>query len=651
MTFPNLWGLLLLLAIPVLILIYIIKRENRERAVSGTYLWHLSDRFLKKRLPIKRVSVFLTFLLQLIILSLFAVSAMQPALTIGQLSGKIVVIDASASMLTEQDGVSRFDAAVEKAKDLAESGLCSSMTVIVASDTPACLVMGGSMSEALDALDNATCGYGGMDLYEAMKLVREASSRIGLAQVILYTDTEFADVENVEVVDMRRGEKNLAVTELTHSAGHFQGTLVSYGEDREVCAGLSIDGNVVETQTVSCPDGETVTVKFNATAVNFESATLMVDVEDALEIDNSFSVAGLGSDPVSVLVIGSEVLFFEKAFESLGNCEVTVKEKYKLEDDGQYDLYVFSSCVPGWDSIPRTGVTLGFTQYKGTVSSMSYSTILSNIRIMDGYCGQTGLTPQYDMRLEIDPIWTGMDSALQDVYVHLVNRYIITRGNSLENGTMGIWEPILGSESTGLNMTLRRILDNGARHYIFMFPISQSNLALTPAFPMLLQNACGLASPPPFEKPHYAVGETVELSLGENAQSPVMTTPDGTMTELADSAAFVPTYPGLYTLSYDVVRKPPENDPTGDLDLDSWFDENEEETDPDEDLRSRTASFFVSIPPSEYETYSGETIYYTNTFDIHRDGKQMTNTLLPFAAVLMTALLLFEWGYFYRGKH
>ena len=650
MIFPNLWGLLLLLAIPVLILIYVIKREYRERAVSDTYLWRLSEKFLKKRLPIKRASVFPIFLLQLIILSLFAVSAMQPAMTIGQFSGKIVVIDASASMLTEQDGVSRFNAAVEKAKDLAESGLCASMTVIVASDTPACLVMGGSMSEALDALDNATCGYGGMDLYETMKLVREASSRIGLAQVILYTDTEFADVENVEIVDMRRGEKNLAVTELTHTAGKFQGTLVSYGEDREVSAGLCIDGEVVETQTVSCPDGEPATVKFDATAATFESATLLVDVEDALEIDNSFSVAGPDSNPVSVLVLGSEVLFFEKAFEALGNCEVTVKEKYKLEDDGQYDLYVFSSCVPGWDSIPRTGVTLGFIQYDKTIHS---KTILSNLRIEAGYCGRTGLSPQYDMRLEIDPLWAGMDAALQDVYVRLVNHCTLRgRDNSVVNGTIGIWEPVLESESTGLNMTMRRILDNGARHYIFPFPISQSNLALTPAFPMLLQNACGLAAPPPLDKPHYTVGETVELSLGEEAQSPTMTSPNGTVTELADSAAFVPTYPGIYTLSYDVVRKPPEKDPVGGFF--EGFDSNtegEEETEPDEEPRTRTSSFFVHIPPSEYETYSGETIYYANTFDIHRDGKQMTNTLLPFAALLLTALLLFEWGYFYRGKH
>ena len=200
-------------------------------------------------------------------------------------------------------------------------------------------------------------------------------------------------------------------------------------------------------------------------------------------------------------------------------------------------------------------------------------------------------------------------------------------------------------------MTLRRILDNGARHYIFLFPISQSNLALTPAFPMLLQNACGLAAPPPFAMPHYAVGDTVELSLGEEVRSPTMTTLDGTVTELADAAAFVPTYPGIYTLSYDVVRKHPENDPAGDF-FAPWPDsDNEEETESGEELRARTSSFFVHIPPSEYETCSGETIYYTNTFDIRRDGKQMTNTLLPFAALLLTALLLFEWGYFYRGKH
>ena len=147
MMFQNLWGFLLLLSIPVLIIIYIIKQDHRERAVSSTYLWHLSERFLKKRLPIKRITSLLAFMLQLAILALLAFSATQPAVAVGQVSGHIVVIDASASMQTEQDGVTRFEAAVSEVKALAESGLCSSMTVIFASDTPAAPVVGGSRAD------------------------------------------------------------------------------------------------------------------------------------------------------------------------------------------------------------------------------------------------------------------------------------------------------------------------------------------------------------------------------------------------------------------------------------------------------------------------------------------------------------------------
>ena len=200
MILENLWGLLLLLSIPVLILIYIIKQEHKERRVSSTYLWHLSERFLKKRLPIKRLTSLIAFMLQLTLLALLAFSATRPAVALGQVSGHIVVIDASASMQTEQDGVTRFEAAVAEVKAIAESGLCSSMTVIIASDTPACPVMGGSVNEAVNALEDVSCSFGGCDLYGTMKLVREAYARMGSAKVTFYTDTTYEDVENVTVL-------------------------------------------------------------------------------------------------------------------------------------------------------------------------------------------------------------------------------------------------------------------------------------------------------------------------------------------------------------------------------------------------------------------------------------------------------------------
>ena len=661
MILSNLWGLLLLLAIPVLILIYIIKRENRERAVSGTYLWHLSERFLKKRLPIKRLSVFLTFLLQLVILSLFAVSAMEPAMTLGHFSGRIVVIDASASMLTEVDGVSRFEAAVAEAKDIAESGLCPSMTVIIASDTPSCPVMGGSISEALDALDNATCGYGGIDLYETMKLVREASSRIGLARVIFYTDTEYADVENVEIVDMRRGETNLAVTDLTYAAGKFQGTVVSYGEDREISAMLEVDGEIVDLQTVSCLDGVPTSVKFAPGLTAFAEATLRVDVEDALEIDNRYSVAGPSSDPISVLLLGEEVLFFETGLGALGNCEVTVKEAYDPADDGSYDLYIFSGCVPKDDAFPQKGMTLIFAPYNDSPMSMDemMNQTLGGMYVAPIYCGETGLERVYDRDLELDPLLEGMDKALLDVYVRYYSSSRLYGNPYITFGWQSFCSPISASTAEEA-LGYRRVLDNGTRHYMFTFPLSETNLAMTPAFLMLLKNACNLAAPPAMEKTRYPVGETVELNLRGVPKSIAITAPDGTVTNLTGSnPVFVPASPGIHTLTYESMHMPDSSDSpthfTYQYTEDGYYLIVPVEKDPEETgevtLRTRTAAFFAHIPLSEYETYSGDTIYYHNTFDMDRDGKLLTTTLLPFAAVILSALLILEWGYYYRGKH
>ena len=430
MILENLWGLLLLLSIPVLILIYIIKQEHKERRVSSTYLWHLSERFLKKRLPIKRLTSLIAFMLQLTLLALLAFSATRPAVALGQVSGHIVVIDASASMQTEQDGVTRFEAAVAEVKAIAESGLCSSMTVIIASDTPACPVMGGSVNEAVNALEDVSCSFGGCDLYGTMKLVREAYARMGSAKVTFYTDTTYDDVENVTVVDMRRDEKNVAITSLTHAGGEFEGTLVSFGEDREVTVGLYLDGTIVDTRTVACLDGETATVTFDHDTHAFKEATLRFELADALPLDNSYSVMGKQSETVSVLVTGTETLFFETGFAALGNCDVTVKEEYERSDDGAYDLYIFSGNVPKRDSFPRKGMTIGFAQSEDFSSHINIGgglrpsrpvhgdgVLLGDVNVHHSSIYEYGLNITYGPLLTVDPLLEGMEDALTEVYV------------------------------------------------------------------------------------------------------------------------------------------------------------------------------------------------------------------------------------------
>ena len=59
-------GLLGLIGIPVLIIIYIIKNKYTEQVISSTYLWTLSERFLKRRNPINKIAGIISLILQIL---------------------------------------------------------------------------------------------------------------------------------------------------------------------------------------------------------------------------------------------------------------------------------------------------------------------------------------------------------------------------------------------------------------------------------------------------------------------------------------------------------------------------------------------------------------------------------------------------------
>ena len=107
MKFLNPNGLWLLLGVPILIIIYLIKSRHEEHSVSSTYLWKLSRRFMKKRLPLQRLRRIMLFLLQLCIIILAALMAAKPVVIGSESHDYIVILDASAGMQTKNDKGSR----------------------------------------------------------------------------------------------------------------------------------------------------------------------------------------------------------------------------------------------------------------------------------------------------------------------------------------------------------------------------------------------------------------------------------------------------------------------------------------------------------------------------------------------------------------
>ena len=98
-------GLLGLIALIALLLIYILKPKYQDKKVSGTYVWKLSLRYQKRKVPISWLKSSLLLIVQILIIILIAFMMSQPYVVLASKTGeKIIVLSASASMMAERDG-------------------------------------------------------------------------------------------------------------------------------------------------------------------------------------------------------------------------------------------------------------------------------------------------------------------------------------------------------------------------------------------------------------------------------------------------------------------------------------------------------------------------------------------------------------------
>ncbi len=113
-------GLLGLIGIPILILIYIIKNKYTEQVISSTYLWTLSERFLKRKNPINKLAGIVSLILQIFAVLFLSVALAHPVFVLrGVADSYCFILDGSGSMNMVQDaGKTRLDAGKEYIADV-----------------------------------------------------------------------------------------------------------------------------------------------------------------------------------------------------------------------------------------------------------------------------------------------------------------------------------------------------------------------------------------------------------------------------------------------------------------------------------------------------------------------------------------------------
>lgn len=303
-------GLLGLIGILVLILIYIIKPNYQQKFVSSTFVWKLSLKYKKKRIPTSRLRDILLIACQILAITCCALLLATPSQVLRQqpLEGEVVVIiDASASMRTVSDDETRFIRAVNQASEMSEKVLSEDGTVsiILANDRPSYISKRATKAElpsvrsAFDSLSEIemgnplSCSYGGGDIDAALELCEEIVGDNPKTQVYVYTDKEYESLpSNVIVQDVKApAEWNAGILNAYTSfeSGYYTLTveLASYNRDASLDVKVVVNGANKNSTNLSGS-----TISFEKTGVQCDDQKTTVKFATQYTGDNDSSEDG-----------------------------------------------------------------------------------------------------------------------------------------------------------------------------------------------------------------------------------------------------------------------------------------------------------------------------------------------------------------------
>lgn len=617
-------GLLGLLGVAVLIAIYIIKPNYQQKFVSSTYIWKLSLKYKKKSIPINHIKNLLIFLCQLLILTVCGVLLAQPAIEyerVIQKNEKIIVLDASASMMLTDGNATRFERAVEQIKDYAEIviGEGGEVTVILAGSKSDFVVQNideeniDTLEVALDELiSNKACTYGSADINGAMSLAEEMLNKNSEAEVILYTATQYIEKNGITVVDVSaEGEWNAAILGSEAKYDNNNHYVISidvgcYGSTRSLSVYCKIIGGngdlngfeVFKTEYFDETEQEKritfTTDDFNGTPLyEFESLQISIKEQDSFAQDNWYYVYGGKQQVIKVQYTSSKPNnFFAGAIRTIreifkSTWSIDFDEVAKMDESATegYDLYIFEHKMP--EKLPTDGVVMlvnpdvapkgsGFTVAGYPESVNSSSTLASGV--------------EHPITRFINPNQI------------TIAKYCNLRfSDDYEELLYYMGAPVLAVKNQA-----------DARIIVMGLDIHFSNFNVSHDFPVMMYNVFNYFLPSTFGSYAYEVGENVKFTPRGNNFS--VRTPDGKEYRYDEISAngLILSAPGAYTAMQDSLRE--------EIIIEEFFVKVPE-------IESNVTKQVDALP----EISAPKT--YTHGYD----------DLLVYFAIALTALLFIEW--------
>lgn len=567
-------GLIGLLGIVALIIIYIIKPNYQQKFISSTFVWKLSLKYRKKRIPTSKLRNIIIIICQILILAISAFILARPSQILKTRATEeevILVVDSSASMFTKNsDGETRYVRAVGLAEKRTDDVFSrkGTVSVLVADSKPYFLFQRFTEAQSDDAFfelrrltnDETLCTYGSADMDAAMELCTEITEDNPDAKIVLYTDVDYANApKGIEVVPVydRGSEWNAAIlnayAQLDENYYNFYVQIASYGRPSEIGISIDVHGANAESlddpgidipletvKSVYCREGEVYTVIFRHEFSTIQSYTPTgeededSDVQFMEQIDPRTKAAvkifSYQSIHISLNVDESDSLRVDDNFDIYGGQKEVIKVQYSSANpnvftrSALYNLKSYYDRIGKWDfqitEVKRGNepATEGFDFYVFETAMPEKLPKDGVVVLLDPETAPSGL----GVRIENNPYAYFGNGGLRSEPLRSADEEGHPLLNKIvpEDVTISVFRRIGGYDASYKELmytstnepALLLKEDENSKILIMAFSVHYSNIAIRRDYPQLFLNAANYFFPEAVEKNAYEVGEKVKIN-------------------------------------------------------------------------------------------------------------------------------------------
>ena len=547
MSFQYPLGLLGLIGIPILILIYIIKNKYTEQTVASTYLWRLSERFLRRKNPISKLTGIIALILQILSVLVISLLIAHPVITVPNAANEYCfILDGSGSMQMEVDGKTRFEVGKDRIAELIDGAADGSRfsLITVGERTDVVFERLEDKEQAYLLLSEVKPSFNTLDTDEAFERAQAYFEEEPSLLAYLVTDAAYTTAENVTVINVAVETVNHAIDKVTctikDNVATVTGEVISYGRDAILTVNLYVDGAVeIATSTeITATADQPAAFSLTYPLEKYASLRVAIEQSDALPHDNEYILYDLKSESsYNTLIVSERPFFIKSALSPLINATIVTLTPEEYTGQTGYGLYVFDSLpAEKLTDLPKDG-TVWMINPVGSVEGAGFSVQgevpFSGHETLSHTTSSSSLTAALTDSLRGNEIF--------------VKRYV--KCNLYRNFTTLLsyrGNPVLFA---GTNA-------HGNREVVFAFDLHDSNIALLHDYAVFFRNLVRYSFPDLVDKTTFECGADAVINIPANCSGVRVESPLGNVTYLdtASAAALLPLDEvGIYKITMTVA--------------------------------------------------------------------------------------------------